>query len=278
MIGMASTFQAFVKGARKVRFFHCTLVSVCFVLLGFLVTTAVFLDERFPDVVSVVTGGSSSSVEGTGRGPSSRKLEADVESSLVGKGHRLGQTDVQREPEAAEESDAEDEEGDDDDFKQAVRNGAMQSELVGKGHQLGQTDNSSFKDEAEVAALTVAPRVAAREEVSLAPVARPVAARQEGGPGSVATRGKGRKVVSPAPGVQAQSGLEAAEESDSEGGEQSHEEEGEQEEDVFLNFFERAIRNGTVGRVNYTDWDTRVGCRSFRSKHSHEIRSVAPQP
>ena len=271
---MASTFQAFVKGARKVRFFHCTLVSVCFVLLGFLVTTAVFLDERFPDVVSVVTGGSPSSVEGTGRGPSSRKLEADVESSLVGK----GQSDVQREPEAAEESDAEDEEGDGDDFKQAVRDGAMQSELVGKGHQLGQTDNLSFKEKVEVAAPTVAPRVAAREEVSLAPVAPPVAARKEGGPGSVAARGKGRKVVSPAPGVQDQSGLEAAEESDSEGGEQSHEEEGEQEEDIFLDFFERAIRNGTVGRVNYTDWDTRVGCRSFRSKHSHEIRSVAPQP
>ena len=51
-----STLNAALKGVTRVRLLQCTLVVVCFIFLGFLVTTSTILNERFPNIVGIVTG------------------------------------------------------------------------------------------------------------------------------------------------------------------------------------------------------------------------------
>ena len=52
------TFGNFLRGATKVRLFHCVWVSLSFILLGFLATTSLDLNEKFPGItVSNVNSG-----------------------------------------------------------------------------------------------------------------------------------------------------------------------------------------------------------------------------
>lgn len=118
-----------------------------------------------------------------------------------------------------------------------------------QGHQLGQTNRSCFKEEVSApdpAVVAYALQVAARKEVSGA--------------------------------LDVESEPEAAEERGSE--DESGELEGDEQEEEDEKPSQQAIRNETwrVERVDYTDWDSRVGCESFRRKKSPVIRFAASQP
>ncbi|KAG0600277.1 hypothetical protein M758_11G021000 [Ceratodon purpureus] len=195
---MESTSNAFFKGATKVRPFRWSFVSVSFVLVACLLMTTLVFNERFPDIVSVVTGGKGSN-DVTERGYSTRVEAADLN------------------------------------LARAQRN------------QSGEADRSS--------ALRDEDSVAAPPHAMEAPPTTSVAALSDEEESDVPV---------------------ATEESNSDGREQYYiDEEGDTEKGDEYHF-QRATFNGTLSNetmVNYTLWDSRVGCEYFREKHTFAMRS-----
>ncbi|KAG0575533.1 hypothetical protein KC19_5G010500 [Ceratodon purpureus] len=228
---MGSTCNAVLKGATKVRFFRCTFVSVCFVFLGSLLATAVFLNERFPGFVSVVTGGKSS-IAVAERGWS-RKGEGD------GQGQQLGQV------------------GDHLGFRDKAFAAAPGMVVV--------APRAAARKETKID--PVASRViVVRTDVRSAPVAPPVVGRKDLGLASVGAWIAGRREVSPARDVNVQS----VEPEASEDGKEIEDEEGDQEEGNE-HYFQQAISNETqqlaeVELVGQGHRFGRTGNSSFKDK------------
>lgn len=206
---MESTSKAFLKGATKVRPLRWSIVSVCFVMVGCLLTTTLFFNERFPDLVSIVTGGRSS-IEVTDTSTRLSREEGFDDLNLARQGNQSGEVDQKR----------------DGDFAASPT-----------------TKESAPSTVTAPAPTTLAgaPRDAARSEAS-----------------------------------------QAAEESDPEGREHLNEDEkGDMKEEGEEYHFQQATFNGTLGNetmVNYTLWDSRVGCEYFREKHSFAIGCVSREP